>query len=108
SFYFNDAEGIAKENSRRQYGGRISFSQTGLNDRLTLSSNLATNFSKANLLGGGEENLSKPFNVTQLHPFLMQTATSLKRKLTTTTTRCPGLPTVSMKETRQRFQGILG
>src|SRR5690606_21264322 len=34
SFYFNDAEGIAKENSRRQYGGRISFSQTGLNDRL--------------------------------------------------------------------------
>src|SRR5690606_13008049 len=53
SFFFNDAEGIAKENSRQQYGGRISFSQTGLNDRLTLASNLATSFSKANLLGGG-------------------------------------------------------
>ncbi|UCS95919.1 TonB-dependent receptor [Echinicola marina] len=53
SFYFNDAEGIAKENSRRQYGGRISFNQTGLNDRLTLASNIATNFNKANLLGGG-------------------------------------------------------
>jgi len=53
SFYFNDAEGIAKENSRRQFGGRINFNQTGLNDRLTLASNLATNFNKANLLGGG-------------------------------------------------------
>jgi len=53
SFYLNDAEGIAVENSRRQYGGRVSFSQTGLNDRLTLASNLATNFSKANRLGGG-------------------------------------------------------
>ena len=53
SFFFNDAEGIAKENSRSQYGGRISFSQTGLNDRLTLASNLATSFTKANLLGGG-------------------------------------------------------
>ncbi|WP_236252916.1 SusC/RagA family TonB-linked outer membrane protein [Echinicola sp. 20G] len=53
SFYFNDAEGIAKENSRRQFGGRINFNQTGLNDRLTLAANMATNFNKANLLGGG-------------------------------------------------------
>ena len=53
SFYFNDAEGIAKENSRRQYGGRINFNQSGLNDRLNLQANLATNFSNANLLGGG-------------------------------------------------------
>ncbi|WP_215223498.1 SusC/RagA family TonB-linked outer membrane protein [Echinicola shivajiensis] len=53
SFYFNDAEGIAQENSRRQYGGRISFNQTGLNERLTLASNVASSFSKANRLGGG-------------------------------------------------------
>ncbi|AGA80123.1 SusC/RagA family TonB-linked outer membrane protein [Echinicola vietnamensis] len=52
SFYFNDAEGIARENSRRQFGGRINFNQTGLNDRLTLAANIATNFNKANMLGG--------------------------------------------------------
>lgn len=54
SFYINDAEGIAKENSRRQYGGRINFNQSGLNDRLNLQANMATNISEANLLGGNE------------------------------------------------------
>ena len=53
SFFFNDAEGIAKENSRKQYGGRMSFSQTGLQDRLTLASNIAVNLFDANRLGGG-------------------------------------------------------
>ncbi|MCE7058012.1 TonB-dependent receptor [Algoriphagus sp. AGSA1] len=53
SFFFNDAEGIAKENSRKQYGGRMSFSQTGLQDRLTLATNMAINLSDANRLGGG-------------------------------------------------------
>ncbi|WP_236032997.1 SusC/RagA family TonB-linked outer membrane protein [Algoriphagus pacificus] len=53
SFYINDMEGIAKENSRRQYGARINLNQTGVNGRLQLAANLATNFNKANLLGGG-------------------------------------------------------
>lgn len=53
SFYFNDAEGMAIENSRRQYGGRFNFNQTGLNGRLQMQSNMATNFNLANLLGGG-------------------------------------------------------
>lgn len=53
SFYFNDAEGMAKENGRRQFGGRVNFNQTGLNGRLQMQSNLATNFNLANLLGGG-------------------------------------------------------
>ncbi|EAZ80855.1 SusC/RagA family TonB-linked outer membrane protein [Algoriphagus machipongonensis] len=53
SFFFNDAEGIAKENSRKQYGGRMSFSQTGLQDRLTLATNMAVNLFDANRLGGG-------------------------------------------------------
>lgn len=52
SFFFNDAEGIAKENSRKQYGGRMSFSQTGLQDRLTLATNMAINLFDANRLGG--------------------------------------------------------
>ncbi|MCH7411216.1 TonB-dependent receptor [Belliella sp. DSM 111904] len=53
SLYFNDAVGIAKENSRQQIGGRINLNHRGLNNRLLLQTNVATNFNKANLLGGG-------------------------------------------------------
>lgn len=53
SVFYSNMEGIAKENSREQFGGRINVNQTGLNDRLTMSLNLATNFNKANMLGGG-------------------------------------------------------
>lgn len=53
SMYFQDLQGIAKENGRKQYGGRLSINQTGFNDRLTAQINLATNFNRANLLGGG-------------------------------------------------------
>ncbi|GGW33073.1 SusC/RagA family TonB-linked outer membrane protein [Arenibacter certesii] len=52
SLFYNDAEGIAKENGRQQFGGRIGVNHTGLNDLLTLQANLAGNFNKANLLGG--------------------------------------------------------
>lgn len=52
SFNYEEAQGIAKSNSRDQFGGRFNFSQTGLQDRLTLSANIATNFNKADLLGG--------------------------------------------------------
>lgn len=53
SLYYQDLQGIAKENGRKQYGGRLSVMQTGLNNRLTTQVNLATNFNKANMLGGG-------------------------------------------------------
>ena len=53
SIFFNEANGIAKENGREQFGGRLNINQKGLQDRLTLSMNLAANFNKANLLGGG-------------------------------------------------------
>lgn len=52
SMYYNGADPITIQNWRRQYGGRLSFNQRGLNDMLTAQLNLATNFSKANLLGG--------------------------------------------------------
>lgn len=52
SVFFNQAEGLVMENGRKQYGGRINVNQKGLQDRLTVSMNLATNMSKANLLGG--------------------------------------------------------
>ena len=53
SVFYSSLEGIAKENAREQFGGRVNVNQKGLNDRLTMSFNLATNFNKANMLGGG-------------------------------------------------------
>lgn len=52
SLYYNDAQGIAKQNGREQFGGRLSVEQTGFQDRLHFIANLAANFNKANLLGG--------------------------------------------------------
>lgn len=61
SIYYRDLQGFAKENGRQEYGGRLSFNQKGLDNRLTVQLNLATNFNRANLLGGGgwEEELTK-------------------------------------------------
>ena len=53
---FENAEGIAKASGKEQFGGRFNFTQTGLGDRLTLSTNVAANFNKSNLLGGGINN----------------------------------------------------
>lgn len=53
SVYYQDQQGILKENGRQQYGGRVSITSKGLNDRLNAQVNLATNFNKANLLTDG-------------------------------------------------------
>jgi TonB-linked SusC/RagA family outer membrane protein len=53
SLYYQDLQGIARENSRQQYGLRLNITQKGLQERLTAQLNLATNFNRANLLGGG-------------------------------------------------------
>lgn len=53
SLFYNDANGIAKQNGKESIGGRLNINQKGLQDRLTLQINIATNISKANLLGGG-------------------------------------------------------
>jgi TonB-linked SusC/RagA family outer membrane protein len=53
SLYYQDLQGIAQQNTRRNYGGRLSINHKGFDDRLTTQINLATNFNKANLLGGG-------------------------------------------------------
>lgn len=55
SLFYNDANGIAIQNGRKQFGGRLNINQTGLQDRLKFQVNLATNFNKANLLGGKTE-----------------------------------------------------
>lgn len=55
SINYEDANGIAKQNGREQFGGRINFTQRGLEDRITFSTNIAANFNKADLLGGKTE-----------------------------------------------------
>jgi len=53
SLYYLNQQGILKANERQQYGGRLSITSKGLNDRLTSQVNLATNFNKANMLTDG-------------------------------------------------------
>lgn len=53
SVYYQFLDGIARENTREQYGLRFSLQQHALQDKFTSQINLATNFNDANLLGGG-------------------------------------------------------
>lgn len=53
SFTYNDFDGFAQENTRKQYQFRMSLTQKGFKDRVTASFNVASNLNKANLLGGG-------------------------------------------------------
>ncbi|MFT4202823.1 MAG: SusC/RagA family TonB-linked outer membrane protein [Chitinophagaceae bacterium] len=52
SIYWSNYEGIAKENSRMQYGGHLTVNHTGFKDRLVTQVNLMMNYNRANLLGG--------------------------------------------------------
>jgi len=93
SLYYQDLQGIAKENGRKQYGGRVSIMQTGLKDRLTAQVNLATNFNKANLLGGGgwEGSLIRNPTLSFLNPdgsyYFEQTSTNEVARLKQETNR---------------------
>lgn len=61
SINYQDAQGIAKENGREQFGGRLNIMQTGLENRLTLTANIVGNFNRANLLGGkSDDNKNVP------------------------------------------------
>ncbi|MES2004672.1 MAG: SusC/RagA family TonB-linked outer membrane protein [Bacteroidota bacterium] len=53
SIYYNDFQGIALANNRKQYGARLNFNQKGMNGKLVTQVDLTTNFNKANTLGGG-------------------------------------------------------
>jgi TonB-linked SusC/RagA family outer membrane protein len=53
SLNYRNLQGFAKENGREEYGIRLNLNQKGFDNKLNLSTNLTTNFNKANLLGGG-------------------------------------------------------
>ena len=70
SLFYRDLQGFALQNGRTEYGGRLNINQRGLNDRLNVQLNLATNFNKANLLGGGgwEDQLTKNPTLPHYNP----------------------------------------
>jgi TonB-linked SusC/RagA family outer membrane protein len=70
SIYYNDLQGIALMNNRKQYGARINVNQRGLNDKLLLQIDLATNLNKANTLGGGgwENQLNRIPTLSNFNP----------------------------------------
>lgn len=53
SLNYRDLQGIALQNDREEYTARLNINQKGLDDKLNIQLNLATNFNKANLLAGG-------------------------------------------------------
>ena len=55
SAYYQNLQGIAKENERTNYGARLSINHKGLKERLSTLINAATNYNKANLIGIGWE-----------------------------------------------------
>lgn len=99
SINYRNLQGISLENSRQEYGARLNVNQRGLDDRLNVSLNLATNFNNANMLGGGaweseayknptlsnyNEDGSYRFDLTSTNEYarLMQ-ETSLRKQQTT-------------------------
>lgn len=53
SVFYNDLNGIVLQNSSQNYGARLSFTQKAIQGKLNTQINVATNYTKANLLGGG-------------------------------------------------------
>jgi TonB-linked SusC/RagA family outer membrane protein len=53
SAFYDDFNGIARENGRTNYGTRLNFTQKAIDGKLNTQVNVATNYNQANLLGGG-------------------------------------------------------
>lgn len=111
--FWEDFQGIALQNERRQYGGRIALHQLGFQDRLTTNINVALNYNKANLLGGNnwEDALSR--NPTQ--PIFNSDGTYYTDRLSTnpvalinqnTNNRDQQTSSVSFKSTLSLYKGL--
>ncbi len=51
SLFYQDLQGMANQSGRKNYGGRLSFNQRGLNNKLSAQVDAATNYNNANMLG---------------------------------------------------------
>lgn len=79
SLFYQDFDGIAKENDREQFGFRVNFGQSAFNNKLQFRTNLASNFNRANLLGGGQFGVVQDWNPTApIHaPYSVEQGTDL-------------------------------
>ncbi|WP_240643080.1 SusC/RagA family TonB-linked outer membrane protein [Sinomicrobium pectinilyticum] len=64
SLYMSELDGIAKENSRKEYGFRASFNQSTADKKFHFQGSFTINLNDANLLGGGDFGLVSEWNPT--------------------------------------------
>ena len=51
SLFYNNLEGVAEQNERKQWGGRLSLTNKALDNMLTVQTNMSTTFDNMNMLG---------------------------------------------------------
>ncbi|WP_447640109.1 MULTISPECIES: SusC/RagA family TonB-linked outer membrane protein [Chitinophagaceae] len=111
SAYYSNLEGIAKANSRKQYGATMSIHNKGFNDRLTTDITMLYNNNEANMLGGGnwEDALfnlnptQSPYDSTNLGGYWNQNGTTnvISRLAQQTSTRSQQTTLAQLKSTLQ-------
>lgn len=113
SIYYNDFQGVALSNNRKQYGARLNFNQRGLNGKLLTQVDLATNFNRANLLGGGgwENQLNRIPTLSIYNPdgsyfYLPNTTNEYARLFTQTSFRNQQTSSANAKMTLEILKGL--
>lgn len=113
SVYYNDLQGIALANNRKQYGARLNFNQRGLNGKLTTQVDLVTNFNRANLLGGGgwEDQLNRIPTLSIYNPdgtyfYLPNTTNQYARLFTQTSFRSQQTTSGNAKISLEVLKGL--
>jgi TonB-linked SusC/RagA family outer membrane protein len=115
SFNYRDLQGIALENGRKEYTFRLNLNQKGLDDRLNIQANLATNFNNANLLGGGgweSEATKNPtlsnFNPDGTYRYDTQSTNEYARLFMETNRRKQQTSSADLKADINIFEGLTG
>lgn len=107
SVFYNEARGIAKENGRDMFGGRVNVNQTGLNDKLTMQLNVASNFNQANLLGGGSGDFEQAIQRNPTAPIFNPDGTYLETDAYNNYNPLSRLAFRTSERTQQTFSGDL-
>ena len=115
SINYRNLEGIALENGREEYTLRLNINQKGLDDRLNVQMNLASNFNNANLLGGGgwESEATKNPTLSNFNPdgsyrFNTQSTNEYARLFLETNYRKQQTSSADIKADIDFFQGLKG
>lgn len=78
SVYYNELQGIAKRNEKEQFGGRLNVNHLALNDLLSIQMNVASNFNKADLLGGQGSDFEQAIQRNPTAPLFNEDGTFLE------------------------------